>query len=287
VFFLVDVLGWMDLSCQGSKFYQTPNIDRLSKQGVRFTNAYAAACVCLPTRSAILTGKYPARTMMTTWLPAGRWNPKKYKMKEGRFVRVMALEEFTLAEALREEGYETFFIGKWQLGGAPFYLPEHQGFDINIAGDSHGSPGSYFYPFRGTWRIPTTKLVAYKHTYKGDKEGDYLTDVLTDEAIAFLEKEHKKPFLLYFSYYNVHGPFQGKKNKVVKYEKHEPFGAQSNAVYAAMVESVDESVGRVMDKLEESILQNPIFSRKLSSDPVDHDTDFLNAKSAKTDQESG
>ena len=144
ILFLVDDLGWMDLSCQGSKFYRTPNIDKLASSGVRFTDAYSACVVCSPTRAALLTGKYPARLMLTQWLPDGRWNPEGHKMRTGRFLRSLPLEERTLAENLREEGYATFHAGKWHLGGAPFSLPEHHGFDQNLGGDDHGAPGASF-----------------------------------------------------------------------------------------------------------------------------------------------
>ena len=122
ILFLIDDLGWKDLGCQGSTFYQTPNIDRLAKEGVRFTDAYAACAVCSPTRAAILTGKYPARLLLTDWLPSGRWEPKA-KLREGRFLRGLPVEEITLAEALREGGYRTANIGKWHLGSEPFCLP--------------------------------------------------------------------------------------------------------------------------------------------------------------------
>ena len=135
VLFLIDDLGWMDLGCQGSKYYHTPNIDRLAQDGARFTDAYSACAVCSPTRAAILTGKYPARLLLTNWLPAGRWDPKA-KLREGRFLRGLPVEELTLAEALREAGYRTANVGKWHLGSEPFSLPEHHGFDVNIAGNA-------------------------------------------------------------------------------------------------------------------------------------------------------
>ena len=260
VLFLVDDLGWMDLGCQGSKYYQTPNIDALAKSGVRFTNAYAACAVCSPTRAAILTGKYPARLMLTQWLPAGRWNAQKNRRREGRFVRSLPLEEITIAEALRDAGYTTWHIGKWHLGGAPFSLPQHHGFNVNIAGDDHGAPGSYFYPFKGTWRIPTTPHKASKQAFNGGKEGDYLTDVLSAAAVNLIRKhDQEKPFFLYFPFYNVHTPLQGKKDKVDRYAAIPKSKRQGTPDYAAMVESVDEGVGKVMASLRElNLLENTL-----------------------------
>ncbi|MDF1784954.1 MAG: sulfatase [Verrucomicrobiales bacterium] len=260
VLFLVDDLGWMDLGCQGSKYYQTPNIDALAKSGVRFTNAYAACAVCSPTRAAILTGKYPARLMLTQWLPAGRWNAQKNRRREGRFVRSLPLEEITIAEALRDAGYTTWHIGKWHLGGTPFSLPQHHGFNVNIAGDDHGAPGSYFYPFKGTWRIPTTPHKASKQAFNGGKEGDYLTDVLSAAAVNLIRKhDQEKPFFLYFPFYNVHTPLQGKKDKVDRYAAIPKSKRQGTPDYAAMVESVDEGVGKVMASLRElNLLENTL-----------------------------
>ncbi|MEM0967855.1 MAG: sulfatase [Verrucomicrobiota bacterium] len=252
VLFLVDDLGWMDLGCQGSTYYQTPNIDALAESGVRFTDAYAACAVCSPTRAAILTGKYPARLLLTQWLPAGRWNAESHRKREGRFLRSLPLEERTLAEVFREEGYATIHVGKWHLGGAPFSLPEHHGFDENVAGDDHGAPGSYFHPFQGTWTIPTTRLDVKKVTYEGGVEGDYLTDLLTEEAIGRMQKHAgEKPFFLYFPFYNVHTPLQGDPEKVGRYSVIAEKERQGKPSYAAMIESVDEAVGRVMEALEE------------------------------------
>jgi arylsulfatase A-like enzyme len=251
ILFLVDDLGWSDLGCQGSDYYRTPHIDALAESGVRFTNAYAACAVCSPTRAAILTGKYPARLMLTQWLPAGRWSETKNRMREGRFLRSLPLEETTLAEALRESGYATWHIGKWHLGGAPFSLPEHHGFDTNIAGSDHGAPGGYFYPFKGTWKIPTTNQRVLKQTLPGGREGDYLTDRLTDAALDLIgNSDESKPFFLYFPYYNVHTPLQGKPELMKKYEAIPETERQGPPAYAAMVESVDESVGRVLAALD-------------------------------------
>ncbi len=250
VLFLIDDLGWKDLGCYGSDYYRTPHIDKLAKQGIRFTDAYAACAVCSPTRAAIMTGKYPARIMLTEWLPSGRWNPKA-KLRSGRFLRGLPLEEITLAEALRKAGYETCIAGKWHLGSEPFLTPAHHGFGVNIGANEHGNPGNYFFPYKGQWSIPTTKLKARWQVLAGGKPGEYLTDRLTDEAIAFVRKQRDKPFFLYFSHYAVHTPFQAKKDMIKKYERVPKEKRQGKPVYAAMVESVDESVGRIMACLKE------------------------------------
>ncbi|MCW0220640.1 MAG: sulfatase, partial [Prosthecobacter sp.] len=249
--FLIDDLGWKDLGCQGSTYYHTPNIDRLAEEGVRFTDAYAACAVCSPARAAILTGKYPARLMLTDWLPSGRWNPKA-KLREGRFLRGLPVEEFTLAEALREAGYRTASIGKWHLGSEPFSLPEHHGFDINQGGNAHGAPGSYFFPYDGDWLIPATGLKAHWTIFPAGKPGEYLTDRLTDEAVKFIQESKEKPFFLYFPHYGVHAPLQGKPDQVAHNENVPKDQQQGDPKYAAMVESIDDSVGRVLDVLQES-----------------------------------
>ena len=254
VLFLIDDLGWMDLGCQGSAFYQTPNIDRLAREGARFTDAYAACAVCSPTRAAILTGKYPARIMLTDWLPDGRWNPKA-RLKTGRFIRALPLEEFTLAEALRECGYRTASVGKWHLGSEPFSLPQHHGFDVNIAGNAHGAPGNYFFPYNGNWSIPTTGLRVKWNVLPDGEPDEYLTDRLTDEAITFLRESRDQPFFLYFPHYGVHTPLQAKDEMIAKYEKIPEDQRQGDPKYAAMVESIDESVGRVLRTLEELSLE--------------------------------
>lgn len=250
ILFLIDDLGWKDLGCQGSKFYRTPNIDRLAKEGVRFTDAYAACAVCSPTRAAILTGKYPARLLLTDWLPSGRWNPKA-KLREGRFLRGLPVEEVTLAEALREGGYRTASIGKWHLGSEPFSLPEHHGFDVNIAGNAHGAPGSYFFPYRGNWLVPGSGLRTQWNMLPDGQPGEYLTDRLTDEAAKFIRTSKDKPFFLYFPHYGVHTPLQAKKEITAKYERVPEAQRQGKPEYAAMVESIDDSVGRVMTTLKE------------------------------------
>ena len=251
VFFLIDDLGWRDLGCYGSDYYKTPNIDRLAKEGVRFTDAYAACTVCSPTRAAIMTGKYPARLLLTQWLPSGRWSRTGHKMKEGRYISNLPLEEVTIAEALREHGYKTAFMGKWHLGTKTYYYPEHQGFDVNIAGRDYGAPGSYFFPFTGKWRIPSTGKTLHKKQPLSGKKGDYLADRLAEEAEGFIRSNAKKPFFLMLSHYAVHTPLQGKPDKAAKYEAVPETKRQGKPAYAAMVESVDDSVGRVTGVLRE------------------------------------
>jgi arylsulfatase A len=247
VFFLIDDLGWNDVGASGSDYYQTPNIDQLAKGGMRFTNGYAACNVCSPTRAAIMTGKYPARLLLTQWLPSGRWDAKKNKKQEARYISNLPLEEFTIAEALREGGYKTAFMGKWHLGPLPYYFPEHQGFDLNVAGRDYGAPGSYWYPFEGSWKIPTTPgLKVFKDNPLSGKEGDYLPDRLAEEGDQFIRDNADSPFFLMMSHYAVHSPLQGKPDKVAKYEKIPKDQSQGDPRYAAMVESVDDSVGRIL-----------------------------------------
>lgn len=236
IFILVDDLGWTDLGCQGSKFYETPNIDWLAREGMRFTQAYAACTVCSPTRAALMTGKYPARLHITDWI-AGHVYPHA-KLKVPDWTMHLPLEERTLAEALKDAGYATASIGKWHLGGPEFY-PDKQGFDVNIGGTHKGSPPSYFSPYR----IPTLA--------EGPK-GEFLSDRLTDEALRFIEQNKAKPFFVYLPHYAVHTPLMGKTNVIAKYAaKADPQSPQHHATYAALVESVDDSVGCILQKLDE------------------------------------
>ena len=210
VLILIDDLGWSDLGCYGSSYYRTPNIDALAQGGVKFTDGYAACNVCSPTRAAILSGKYPARLLLTQWLPSGRWNAQKNRMREARYVSNLPLEEVTIAEAMREAGYRTAFMGKWHLGTETYYYPEHQGFDLNVAGRDYGAPGSYFYPFEGKWKNPTTGQVLKKASPLSGKAGDYLVDRLAQEAEKFIVSSKDAPFFLMLSHYAVHSPLQGK-----------------------------------------------------------------------------
>ena len=256
VFFLIDDLGWMDIGANGSDYYQTPNIDQLAADGMRFTNGYASCTVCSPTRAAVMTGKNPARLLLTQWLPSGRWDAKKYPKKEARYISNLPLEEYTIAEALRDNGYKTAFMGKWHLGPMPYYYPEHQGFDINVAGRDYGGPGSYWYPFKRRWLIPTTPgMYAEDEKPIDGKEGDYLTDRIMEEGEKFIRSHSDQPFFLMMSLYAVHAPLQGKPEKVARYEKIPEDKRQGDPRYAAMVETVDDGVGRLMDALKEEGLE--------------------------------
>lgn len=238
VFFLIDDLGQTDLSCYGSKLYETPNIDRLARRGMRFTDAYAACCVCSPTRAAVLTGKYPARLHITDWI-AGHARPFA-KLQVPDWTKYLPHDEVTLAEALQPAGYVSGIFGKWHLGSEA-YKPKTQGFAVNFGGDHRGQPPSYFSPYN----IPSIA--------DGPK-GEYLTDRLTDAAETFLAEQRDKPFFLYFAHYAVHTPIQAKPEMTAKYKAKIDGGAtgeQKNAAYAAMVESVDQSVGRLLTKLDE------------------------------------
>jgi len=235
VFFLIDDLGWADLGCYGSGYHETPRIDQLSRQGMRFTDAYAACCACSPTRASILTGKYPARLQLTDWIPGQTRPNRKLVIPDWR--KYLPREEVTVADVLRAAGYATAAVGKWHLGGER-YFPEHQGFDLNVGGSNAGAPRSYFHPYGNRPSLP------------GGQPGEYLTDRLTDEAVRFMEAESHRPFFLYLSHYAVHTPIQAKKEKVARFGDKEPSGGQQSPVYAAMLESVDQSVGRVLDTLD-------------------------------------
>jgi len=254
VFILVDDLGWADIKCNfPESFYDTPNIDRMAENGVRFTNAYAANPVCSPTRAALMTGKHPNRVNITDWIPGN--NPKNRPLLGTQDGYELKLEEITLAEKLKENGYKTCFIGKWHLGGEGFF-PQNQGFDINIGGCEWGHPpGGYYSPFKNP-------------ALKDGPEGEYLTDRLTNESIDFIKKSSDKPFFLYMAYYTVHMPIQPSKEFIEKYKakraalhldtiphKKEGDGwtklLQENAAYASMVASMDKNVGRILQTLKE------------------------------------
>ncbi|MEO8519994.1 MAG: sulfatase [Acidobacteriota bacterium] len=242
VLVLVDDYGWADSGVYGNTFHRTPNIDRLAARGMRFTDAYAAAPVCSPTRAALLTGRHPARLHLTDWLP-GRPDMPAQKLSRPQIRQELPLGETTIAEALRSAGYATAHIGKWHLGGAGFE-PERQGFDLNVAGDQTGSPLSYFSPFRAGGRVMPGLEEA--------PDGQYLPDRLTTEAERFIDQNRSRPFFLYLAHYSVHIPMKAKADVVEKYRGQGNAPGLRNPIYAAMVESVDDSVGRIVKKIEDA-----------------------------------
>ncbi len=253
VFVLVDDLGWKDLGYAGSTFYETPNIDSLSEASVRFTDAYSSGSVCSPSRAAIMTGKHPARLNITDWIPG--LDPKKEKLRGPVDLNQLPLEEITIAEVLQDQGYRTFFAGKWHLGGKGFY-PDDQGFQTNIAGHHKGQPpGGYYSPYKNPVLTDGPK-------------GEYLTDRLTDEAIEFLGTVDADPFFLFLTYYTVHTPIQPSKRHLEHFDqklkamdepevklraegKGKTTLHQRNAAYASMVHALDENVGRLIAELKE------------------------------------
>jgi len=207
ILIVLDDFGWADLGCYGSRFHRSPNIDRLAAGGMRFTDAYAACCVCSPTRAALMTGKYPARLHLTDWLP-GRADQPSQKLLRPEFRQQLPLEELTLAEALAARGYVCANLGKWHLGGEGFG-PERQGFTHNVGGDAAGTPLSYFAPYRRGER--------FMPGLKEAPEGEYLTDRLAREAESFIEQHASRPFFLYLPHFAVHIPLQAKLDLVERF----------------------------------------------------------------------
>lgn len=233
---LVDDLGAHDLGYSGSTFHRTPNIDKLAAQGTRFTAAYSACTVCSPTRASLLTGQYPARLHLTDWI-SGHERPHA-KLRVPDWTQHLDRSEVNLARVFHQAGYTTAAIGKWHLGGPEFY-PDRQGFDVNIGGTDRGQPPSYHAPYR----------IA---TLPEGPPGEFLTDRESAEACAFIEMNRNRPFFLYLAHYGVHTPLMGKASVIQRYQAQaNPAAAQHNPTYAALLESVDDSVGRLRAKLED------------------------------------
>lgn len=267
VFILLDDLGQRDLGCYGSTFYETPNLDRLAAQGMRFTDAYAACPVCSPTRASILSGKYPARVGVTNYIAHNDSHPARGRLIDAPYIKELPRSETSLATALREGGYQTWHVGKWHLGLEPTW-PDRHGFDVNIGGCQMGHPWSgYFAP----WNIPTLPEAA---------PGTYLTDHLTDRVIHLIDHSDGRPFFLNLWHYAVHTPIQAPAELVPKYQRKaarlgldkldaievgecfpcehkktqrvERRRLQSSPTYAAMIENLDTNIGRVLDALDRS-----------------------------------
>jgi arylsulfatase A-like enzyme len=238
VFILADDLGWKDVGFMGSEFYETPNIDKLASQGIVFTNAYSNGPNCAPTRASLLSGQYSPRHGVYTVGSAERGQAKHRKLIPTKNRTTLDAGIVTLAEALKPAGYVSASMGKWHMGNDPELGPVGQGFDLNVGGWEAGHPKSYFSPYRNP------KL-------EDGPKGEHLTDRLTEEALGFIEMNRDRPFFLYLPYYAVHTPLQAKKKLIAKYKRKAPSQGQGNATYAAMVESLDAGVGRIMGKLDE------------------------------------
>jgi arylsulfatase A-like enzyme len=248
VFLLADDLGWSDTAVYGGDLVETPNLARLAKTGVRFTNAYSAAPVCSPTRASFLTGKYPARLHMTTWYEAAQQPPLNKKLIPPTAVADLPLTETTVAEVLHANGYLTAHVGKWHLGSAGYY-PENQGFDINIGGTFWGAPQTHFYPYKGTQNFGGE--ARYVPHMEWGKPGDFLADRLTDEALNVISRAGKQPFYLNLWFHSVHVPAEAPAALVADYQqKIRPSLHHKNATYAAMIRNLDDNVGRVLDHFE-------------------------------------
>jgi arylsulfatase A len=223
VFILIDDMGWADLSCYGNQFHETPNTDRLASEGMKFTDAYAACPVCSPTRASIMAGQYPARIGITDFIPGHQRPWEKLRVPENKLF--LPLESVTIAEVLKNSGYSTGYIGKWHLGNQKIHQPNQQGFD---------------------WVLGAVQ-----------NQNDKYVTAFTDAAIEFIEKNKDKPFFLFLSHHTVHIPLEAPAGLVRKYEnKAKPPDGVNNPVYAAMVEHLDNSIGRILKKLQDLELEN-------------------------------
>lgn len=266
IYINIDDMGWRDLKCTGSTFYETPNIDRMCEEGMIFENAYASCPVCSPSRASFQTGKHPARVGITDWIDeSGKNHPLRGKLVDAKYAKHMELTEKTIAHTLKENGYSTWHVGKWHLGTKEFY-PEHFGYDINIGGTWWGHPQKgYFSPYG-------------MENLTDGPEGEYLTDRLTDEAIRLIENAVDKPFFMNLCHFAVHEKLEAKEKDIEKFRKKaerlgldkvNPFVEgeffptlnrkdvrirrrilQSDPVYAAMIWNLDENIGRLMQALK-------------------------------------
>ena len=251
----VDDLGWADLGVYGSDFYDTPHLDKLAGEGMLFTHSYAAASICSPTRAAMMTGAYPARVGITDWIRAKFQGGSTFaahgdfETVEGKPLKTpvnqgyLPTEELTLAERLKDLGYSTFHVGKWHLGEEGQF-PENQGFDLNFGGNDLGQPPSYFDPYQPA--IPTPFYELRNVTPR--REGEFLTDREGDELVQFIQNQNQK-FFIHWAPYAVHTPIMGPAELIKKYKEKTP-GRQKNPAYAALVENLDQNVGKVLAELD-------------------------------------
>jgi len=266
VFIMVDDLGWSDVGYNGSKVYETPHVDRLAQEGMVFSDFYSAGPVCSPTRASIMTGKYPARTGITTYLISPARDAEHVTSH-------LPLEEFTIAEAFKENGYATGYFGKWHLGYENQYWAANQGFDVAKGGIDLPWAWTLCYPeikeapTAKTWPKTHTRFFSPYHLthLENGPEGEYLTERLTNETIQLIEQHRDEPFFAFLSFHTVHTPLQAKPEKIEKYRRKiaalgldgkketdpREKAFQNNAAYAAMVEHMDENVGRLLKRLDE------------------------------------
>jgi arylsulfatase A-like enzyme len=237
VFILADDLGYTDLACYGSKYYETPHIDRLAAEGMRFTDGYTCGPNCQPTRAALMSGQYGPRTGVYTVGSIERFNWRSRSLRPVDNAEQLPLDKITVAQALKSAGYATAMFGKWHLGEQERYHPAQRGFDEAVV-----SMGQHF-------DFVTRPPVAYP-------SGTYLADFLTDKAVDFLRRNREQPFFVYLPHFGVHSPYQAKREWIQHFESKTPAGGHKDPTYAAMIASVDESVGRILATLRELSLDN-------------------------------
>ncbi|MCF6314368.1 MAG: sulfatase [Verrucomicrobiales bacterium] len=247
VLILADDLGWSDVAYQGGDLVETPHIDALAKSGTAFSRAYAMP-VCTPSRAALLTGKHAARLHMTIWSEGALQGPKTRKLLQAEALHDLPHAETTLAKHLQNKGYLTALVGKWHLGDAG-HFPETHGFDVNVGGNHWGAPQTFFWPYSGSGFYGNE--FRYVPGLPFGNDGEYLTDRLTDEALKVIDRAGEQPFFLYLAHYAPHIPVEAKAEDIAYFTKKlKPAMHHQNATYAAMVKSLDDSVGRIVEHLE-------------------------------------
>ena len=236
VLIVADDLGWSDLSYMGSEYYETPNIDKLSKSGMTFYNGYASSANCAPSRATMLSGKYHTEHGIYTVRNSDRGSRKTRKIIPIETKTTLDLDFFVIPEMLKEMGYTNGHFGKWHLGDVGFH-PEQSGFDVNIGGNKHGGPGGYFAPY------PNPQL-------ENEPKGEYLTDRIGDEVVKFIDINKENNFFAYVPFFSVHTPIQSKPDYQKKYSNKESNEFHNRADYAGMIQSLDENIGKILDKID-------------------------------------
>ena len=236
VLIVADDLGWSDLSYMGSEYYETPSIDKLSKSGMTFYNGYASSANCAPSRATMLSGKYHTEHGIYTVRNSDRGSRKTRKIIPIETKSTLDLDFFVIPEMLKEMGYTNGHFGKWHLGDVGFH-PEQSGFDVNIGGNRHGGPGGYFAPY------PNPQL-------ENEPKGEYLTDRIGDEVVKFIDVNKENNFFAYVPFFSVHTPIQSKPDYQKKYSNKESNEFHNRADYAGMIQSLDENIGKILDKID-------------------------------------